>query len=142
MGARSSSPKKSGVGPYTKNLLKCLNYLWQAPTPELHVYKSTPEIGEELSTVRETSNTHDRFAVTIRKGTLTIGHVPAEISKVCWFFLRCGVTSAECQQTDTVVCRWARTDLCSRRSEAIEEPQKDFIYMHTQAIIILFALVF
>ena len=86
MGARSSSPKKSGVGPYTENLLKCLNYLWQAPTPELHVYKSTPEIGEELSTVRETSNTHDHFAVTIRKGTLTIGHVPAEISKVCWFF--------------------------------------------------------
>ena len=53
-----------------------------------HVYKSlwTPKIGEELSTVRETSNTHDRFAVTIQKGTLTIGHVPAEISKVCWFF--------------------------------------------------------
>ena len=59
-----------------------------------HVYKSlwTPEIGEELSTVQETSNMHDRFAVTIRKGTLTIGHVPAEISKVCWFFLRCGGT--------------------------------------------------
>ena len=139
MGARSSSPKKSGVGPYTENLLKCLNYLWQAPTPELHVYKSTPEIGEELSTVRETSNTH---AVAIRKGTLTIGHVPAEISKVCWFFLRRGVTSAECQLTDTVVRRRARTDLCSRRSEAIEEAQKDFIYMHTQAIIILFALVY
>ena len=59
-----------------------------------HVYKSlcTPEIGEELSTVQETSNKHDRFAVTIRKGTLTIGHVPAEISKVCWFFLRRGGT--------------------------------------------------
>jgi len=59
-----------------------------------HVYKSlwTPEIGEELSTVQKTANTHDRFAVAIHKGTLTIGHVPAEISKVCWFFLRCGGT--------------------------------------------------
>ena len=59
-----------------------------------HVYKSlwTPEISEELSTVRETSNTHDHFAVAIWKGTLTIGHVPAEISKVCWFFLRRGGT--------------------------------------------------
>ena len=35
---------------------------------------------------------HDCFAVTIWKGTLTIGHVLAEISKVCWFFLRRGGT--------------------------------------------------
>ena len=56
-----------------------------------HVYKFLwmPEIGEELSTVRKTANMHDHFAVTIRK---TIGHVPAEISKVCWFFLRRGGT--------------------------------------------------
>ena len=45
----------------------------------------TPEIVEELSTVWEIANMHDRFAVAIRKGTLTIGHVPAEISKLCWF---------------------------------------------------------
>ena len=59
-----------------------------------HVYKSlwTLEIGKELSTVQETSNTHHHFAVAIRKGTLTIGHVPAGISKVCWFFLRRGGT--------------------------------------------------
>ena len=133
-------PKKSGVGPYTKNLLECLNYLLASAHPRLpnllrrlpvprllyktrngaytshhhfttfenhvkvhhrqhhirgfHVYKSLwmPEIGQELSTVQETSNTHDRFAVAIRKGTLTTGHVPAEISKVCWFFLRHGGT--------------------------------------------------
>ena len=29
------------------------------------------------------------------KGTLTLGHVPAKISKVCWFFLRHGGISAE-----------------------------------------------
>ena len=54
----------------------------------------TSEIGEELSTVRERSNTHDCFAVAIWKGTLTIGHVPSEIAKICCFFLRCGVQSS------------------------------------------------
>ena len=63
-----------------------------------------PEIGEELSTVRETANTHDRFAVTIRKGTLTIGHVTAEISKVCWFFLRRGGT-IKCRVSTDRHCR-------------------------------------
>ena len=59
-----------------------------------HVYESlwTPEIGEELSTVWETFYMHDHFAVAIRKGTLIIGYVPAEISKVCWFFQRHGGT--------------------------------------------------
>ena len=59
---------------------------------EFHVYKSlwTPEIREELSTVRETANTHDRFAVALCKGTLTVVHVPAEL---CWVFnLRRGGT--------------------------------------------------
>jgi len=67
-----------------------------------HVYKSlwASENGEELSTVRETNNTHARFAVAIRKGRLTVGHVPAEISKVCWFFLRRGGT-IKCRVTDT-----------------------------------------
>ena len=45
--------------------------------------KSSPQFGRQ-------QNMHDHFAVAIRKGTLTIGHVPAEISKVCWFFLRRG----------------------------------------------------
>ena len=79
-----------------------------------HVYKSLwmSEIGEELSTVREIANTHDHFAVAIRKGTLTIGHVPGEISKVCWFFLRCGGTiKSEYQPTDTVVRRWRKMGL-------------------------------
>ena len=41
--------------------------------------KSSPQFGRHPTM-------HDRFAVAIRKGTLTIGHVPAEISKVCCFF--------------------------------------------------------
>ena len=82
-----------------------------------HVYKSLwmPEIGEELSTVREIANTHDHFAVAIRKGTLTIGHVPGEISKVCWFFLRCGGTIKCRVSTD----RHRRSPL---EEDGLEEP--------------------
>ena len=125
--ALAAQTQKSGVGPYTENLLQHLNYLLASIHPRLlnvlrrshnlsinynslrsllctrvtarwscfchfwviidsdirrfHVYKSlwTPEIGKELSTVQETSNTHDHF-------------VPAEIPKVCCFFLRHGGT--------------------------------------------------
>ena len=92
-----------------------------------HVYKSlwTPEIGEDLSTVRETSNTHDRFPVAIRKGTLTIGHVPAEISKVCcfFFFWDMGVQLNWQKPSFAVEARRdrssMRTDLCSRRKAKI-----------------------
>ena len=61
-------PPKLGVGPYTENLLEITS--WQPPTSNFHgfhIYKSlwTPGIGEELSTVREASDTHDLFAVAI-----------------------------------------------------------------------------
>ena len=54
-----------------------------------HIYKSlwTPEIGEELSTVWETSNTHNRFAVAIRKGMFLL-----RSPKSAGFFLRRGGT--------------------------------------------------
>ena len=76
-----------------------------------HLYKSLqmPEIGKELFTGWETASMHDRFAVTIRKDALTIGHVPAEISKVYWFFLRCGGTmKCRASLTDTVIRRWSK----------------------------------
>ena len=96
----------------TLQLLRIISeFVIDSTNQGFHVYKSlwTPEIGEELSTVWKTANTHERFAVAIHKGTLTIGHVPAEISKVCWFFLRPGVqSSAEYQLTDTVVCHWSK----------------------------------
>ena len=121
-----------------------------------HVYKSlwTPEIGKELSTVRETSNMHDRFAVTIRKGTLTIGHVPAEISKVCcffFFFLRRGGTIKCRVSTDRhhlslleqsglkVACELI---FVADDQKLLKKLKKDCIYTHTLTIIILFALVF
>ena len=50
------------------------------------------EIGETFSTKKEHNNPHDRFSVAMMKGELTVGHIPKEISKVCWFFLYKGRT--------------------------------------------------
>ena len=54
-----------------------------------HVYKAawSPYIGEELPVQREVSNIHDYFAVAVLKNGNTVGHVPREISRVCWYFL-------------------------------------------------------
>lgn len=55
-----------------------------------HVYKSiwTPCIDEILSCTRETSNTHDPFAVAVTKDGIVVGHVPRRISAICSLFLR------------------------------------------------------
>ncbi len=56
-----------------------------------------------LSTVRETNNAHDRFAVAVKKKKLTVGHLPRETSKLTWFFLKrvgnitCTVKGRRCQ---------------------------------------------
>ena len=54
-----------------------------------HVYKASrsPYIGEELSVQCEVNNIHDDFAVAVLKNSNTVGHVPREISRVCWYFL-------------------------------------------------------
>ena len=53
------------------------------------VYKAawSPYIGEELPVQREVNNIHDDFAVAVLKNGNTVGHVPREISRVCWYFL-------------------------------------------------------
>ena len=59
-----------------------------------HVYQRmwNPELGEVAVAVRESGNHHDRYAVAILEtDTLcTVGHVPREISKECFYFLRMG----------------------------------------------------
>ena len=48
-------------------------------------------LNEELKTRQEPGNPEDRFAVSVYKeGTLTptIGHLPKEISRFCWYFLQ------------------------------------------------------
>ena len=54
-----------------------------------HVYKAawSPYIGEELPIQRKVNNIHDDFAVAVLKNGNTVGHVPREISRVCWYFL-------------------------------------------------------
>ena len=54
-----------------------------------HVYKTawSTYIGEELPVQREVNNIHDDFAVAVLKNGNTVGHVPLEISRVCWYFL-------------------------------------------------------
>ena len=54
-----------------------------------HVYKASwsSYIGEELPVQCEVNNIHDNFAVAVLKNSNTVGHVPREISRVCWYFL-------------------------------------------------------
>ena len=54
-----------------------------------HVYKASwsPYIGEELPVQCEVNNIHDDFAVAVLKNSNTVGHVPREISRICWYFL-------------------------------------------------------
>ena len=63
-----------------------------------HVYKEswTPLVHEELKTKQEHGNSTDQFAVAVYKestpaggsGTAnTVGHLPKEISRVCWYFI-------------------------------------------------------
>ena len=59
-----------------------------------HVYCSIweAEADELLSTLQDRGNVHDRFAVAVKKEGLTVGHLPREVSKLCWFFIRRGGT--------------------------------------------------
>ena len=59
-----------------------------------HEYQSTwtAQIGEDLTYARDVRNPHDPYAVSVKKGTTTVGHVPRMISCVCYTFLRRGGT--------------------------------------------------
>ena len=62
-----------------------------------HVYREiwNPVLGEELTTQREHGNPEDAFAVKIKKGDETVGHIGKELSKICWLFLHDGSIVAE-----------------------------------------------
>ena len=59
-----------------------------------HVYKEVwpnPFVGEVVRCEHEERNSHDPFAVGLKKaGTGTVGHVPHTISCICTLFLRQG----------------------------------------------------
>jgi hypothetical protein len=65
-----------------------------------HVFQElwTPQIGETLQCV-EDNNREDPFAVAVKKGNTTVGHVPRKISCVCTLLLKHGGT-IECVITD------------------------------------------
>ena len=49
-----------------------------------HIYKRIWRslVGEVLTLEREEGNTHDRFAVSLLKDAIVVGHVPFEFSRV------------------------------------------------------------
>ena len=57
-----------------------------------HVYQWiwNPFVGEVAIAVREERNTHDRYAVAILEEDTccSVGHLPCEISKECFYFLK------------------------------------------------------
>ena len=54
-----------------------------------HVYKTiwNPVIGEVLVCEQETDNDEDSCAVAVKLDDIIVGHVPQEISRICWYFL-------------------------------------------------------
>ena len=57
-----------------------------------HIYKEiwNAEVNEELTCEREIGNRSDTFAVAVKKGTVTVGHIPRCISSICSIFIRRG----------------------------------------------------
>ena len=55
-----------------------------------HIYEEvwTPFIGERLGCAGERSNREDLFAIAMKRGTETVGHVPRTISCVFTLFLQ------------------------------------------------------
>ena len=63
-----------------------------------HVYHRIwyPTVGEKLNTICERENMHDRYAVAVleEETCCVVGHLPHEVSRECYFFLRMGGTIA------------------------------------------------
>ena len=55
-----------------------------------HVYKEiwNAEGHKESRCEREVGNHSDTFAVTVKKGTVTMGHIPQCISSICSIFIQ------------------------------------------------------
>lgn len=49
-----------------------------------------PEVGEEFGTQVEDFNLHNRYAVAVQVDNRNVAHVPREVSKICYYFIRNG----------------------------------------------------
>ena len=57
-----------------------------------HVYQGLwePVVGEELQCQRDTVNTKDPYAVSVKTGQTVVGHLPQKVSRLCSLFIRRG----------------------------------------------------
>ena len=57
-----------------------------------HVYKEIwkPAIVQKLQCVREPTNATDKYAVSVVKNEIVVGHLPRKISRSCSLFLHFG----------------------------------------------------
>ena len=67
-------------------------YLHESVIRGHHVYKAVwnPVLGEVHCLAPEEGNEHDRFAICVKRGDEIIGHIPRELSREVWRFLRHG----------------------------------------------------
>ncbi len=72
-----------------------------------HVYKSvwTLVTSEVLAVEVEGGNSEDQYATAVLKGGCVIGHVPRELSRTFFFFMRHG-GSIECMQHNWTYKIW------------------------------------
>ena len=75
------------------------NFMFESIICGYHEYQliwEVPVIGEELSCSRELGNSHDPYAVAVKKEIegeeRFVGHVPRQISAICSLFIRRGGT--------------------------------------------------
>ena len=63
-----------------------------------HIYKEVwrPIVGERLLVTNEVGNAHDRRAVSVQKEGQIVGHVPRQISRIIFYFLRREGTAGIC----------------------------------------------
>ena len=73
-----------------------------------HVYNTswTPYLSEELVLAAEESNLFDRHAVAVLKNGEIVGHMPQELARFSWFFLKRDdghvvTTACHCKHVDT-----------------------------------------
>ena len=87
---RSESVYRNNIRQLQRICLKMSSYRMESCIRGFHIYNEvwTPFIGERLGCARERSNREDSFAVTMKRGTETVGHVPRTIACVCKLFLR------------------------------------------------------
>ena len=77
-----------------------------------HVYNTTwtPSVGEQLETFCEAGNEHDKHAVAVTRenSSAVIGHLPRNISRTCWHFIKSKgeITGERTQETHNSCLSW------------------------------------